>query len=428
VTDTSQSWVEGANEPHGFGLNHLPFGAFEHKGATRLCVRLGSFALDLQHAAEQRLLPDFCDAELCAPTLNRFLSMGHVVWAEFREHLTELLHVSADPGTQKKVRAALLPLDKLSLRLPLDVTGYTDFYASLHHARRVGELFRPDNPLLPNYKHVPIAYNGRASSVVVSGTPIHRPWGQRKPATEGAQPTFAPTAALDYELELAFILGRANALGQPIPIAQADDALFGVALLNDWSARDIQAWEYQPLGPFLGKSFATSLSPWITPVAALDPFRSPALARAAADPQPLPYLHSAADQRRGALDIQVSASITTEASRKAGLVPFPLSSANTRELYWTPAQMIAHHTSNGCNLRPGDLLATGTISGAGRAPAGCLLEQTRNGQQPLQLPNGEHRAWLEDGDEITLTARCHSEGTPPITLGECTGRVKAANR
>ena len=426
MTSAGQSWVEGANEPHGFALNHLPFGALERKGAVRLCVRIGGFAIDLQQLADQRLLPDFCDAELCAPTLNRFLAMGPVVWAEFREHLTALLHVSATSNVQRKVREALVPLDNLPLHLPLDVGGYTDFYASLHHARRVGEIFRPDQPLLPNYKHVPIAYNGRASSVVISGTSIRRPFGQRKPAREGELPTFAPTAALDYELELALVIGRANALGERIPIAQAEVPIFGVALLNDWSARDVQAWEYQPLGPFLGKSFATSVSPWITPWTALQPFRAAVAARDTSDPRPLEYLWDDNDQQHGALDVQVSASLSTEASRAARLLPMPLSAANTRDLYWTPAQMIAHHTGNGCNLRPGDLLATGTLSGAQREQAGCLLELTRNGQQPITLANGEQRAWLMDGDEVTLSARCECEGVPPIVLGECCGRIVPA--
>ncbi|MES2392260.1 MAG: fumarylacetoacetase [Acidobacteriota bacterium] len=426
MTTVAQSWVEGANESHGFGLNHLPFGALEHKGAVRLCVRIGGLALDLQQLATQRLLPDFCDAELCAPTLNRFLAMGPVVWAEFREHLTALLHVSAKSNVQKKIREALVPLDKATLRLPLEVGGYTDFYASLHHARRVGELFRPDQPLLPNYKHIPIAYNGRASSVVVSGTPVRRPWGQRKPAHEGEPPTFAPTAALDYELELALVIGRANALGERIAIEQAEEAIFGVTLLNDWSARDVQAWEYQPLGPFLGKSFATSISPWITPWAALDPFRVPVAARETSDPRPLDYLWSDKNQQRGALDINVSASLSTERSRAATLPPMPLGAANTRDLYWTPAQMIAHHASNGCNLRPGDLLATGTISGPQREQAGCLLEVTRNGQQPLTLANDEQRAWLMDGDEVTLSARCERDALPSIVLGDCTGYIAPA--
>jgi fumarylacetoacetase len=426
VNSAAQSWVEGANEPHGFGINHLPFGALEHKGAVHLCVRIGNFAVDLQRAAGQRLLPSFCDAELCSPSLNRFLAMGPVVWAEFREHLTALLHITADAATQKKVRSALVPLEKLELQLPVEVAGYTDFYASLHHARRVGELFRPDQPLLPNYKHVPIAYNGRASSVVVSGTTVRRPWGQRKPSAAGQPPAFLPTAALDFELELALVIGRANALGERIALHEAEQAIFGVALLNDWSARDIQAWEYQPLGPFLGKSFATSLSPWITPWAALEPFRAPAAARDAGDPQPLDYLKDTTGHQPGALDVQVSASLSTIASRAANLPPMPLSTGNARELYWTPAQMIAHHTSNGCNLRPGDLVATGTISGPELQQAGCLLELTRNGQHPLTLPNGEQRAWLADGDAVTLTARCERAGAAPIVLGACSGQITAA--
>jgi len=311
--------------------------------------------------------------------------------------------------------------------LPIAIGNYTDFYASLHHARRVGELFRPDNPLLPNYKHIPIGYHGRASSIVTSGTEIRRPWGQSRPLSEGAPPNFAPSAALDYEVELAFIVGQGNALGEPIPVVEASEHIFGVALLNDWSARDIQSWEYQPLGPFLGKSFATSISPWITPLAALEPFRVPALARSTADPNPLPYLHDDSDQRGGALDIRIAASLNTEASRTSGSQPVPLSAANTRDLYWTPAQLVAHHTSNGCNLQSGDILATGTISGTERESAGCLLELTRNGAEPIRLPNGERRSWLHDGDRITLTARCERDGLSPLQLGYCTGLVRPAN-
>jgi fumarylacetoacetase len=300
------------------------------------------------------------------------------------------------------------------------------FYASLPHARRIGELFRPDNPLLPNYKHVPIAYNGRVSSVVVSGTPVRRPWGQRRPASLAAQPAFEPSTALDYELELAFVVGQGNALGEPVPIANARAHLFGVMLLNDWSARDVQAWEYQPLGPFLGKNFATSVSPWITPMAALESFRVTPAAREPDDPQPLAYLLDESDRQRGAFDVELEVLLSTELSRAAGLAPMPVSRGNTRGLYWSAAQMVAHHTSNGCNLRPGDLLATGTISGPERTSAGCLLELTRNGAESIVLPNGERRSWLQDGDEVTLTARCAREGVPPIALGSCTGQILAS--
>jgi fumarylacetoacetase len=424
-----QSWVEGANEPHGFGLGHLPFSAFRVGGVPHLCVRIGAMLFDLHTAAGDEIFdplsPVICEA--CRqPTLHDLLALGPPVWQALREHLTGLLAESVDKKTRKRIDWFLHFVEHSELTLPIAPRGYTDFYASIHHARRVGELFRPDAPLLPNYKHVPIAYNGRASSLVASGTPILRPHGQQRPRGEGEPPRFAPTAALDYELELAFIVGAGNALGSPIAIEHANEHLFGVALLNDWSARDIQSWEYQPLGPFLGKSFATSLSPWITPLAALQPFRVPPAPRGADDPQPLPYLNGIEDRQHGALDIALNVSLTTAQSRDAGVAPFAISRSNASGLFWTPAQMLAHHTSNGCNLEAGDVLGTGTISGEQREQAACLLELTRNGVEPFTLPNGERRAWLEDGDEVILTARCEREGTEAIMLGECCGRILAA--
>jgi fumarylacetoacetase len=423
------SWVDGANEPHGFGLNHLPYGAFRRDDVTRLCVRIGHWLLDLEACERHGLFQDLTPGVRAAcseSTLNALLTEGPEAWQALRATLIECLS-STNGYARTAADWLLVPLREVELVLPIDPRGYTDFYASLHHARRVGELFRPDNPLLPNYKHVPIAYNGRASSVVASGTSVRRPWGQQRTANQEAQPVFAPSLALDYELELAFIVGQGNALGEPISIANAHEHLFGVMLLNDWSARDVQAWEYQPLGPFLGKSFATSVSPWITPMAALEPFRVAPVTREPGDPKSLPYLLDAADQQHGAFDIQVEVLLSTEASRAAGLAPMPVSRGNARELYWTAAQMAAHHTSNGCNLRPGDLLATGTISGRERDSAGCLLELTRNGTESIALPNGEHHAWLQDGDEITLAARCEREGVPPLELGSCIGQILAAH-
>jgi fumarylacetoacetase len=424
--DQPQSWVDGANEPHGFGLNHLPYGAFRANGTNRLCVRIGDWLLDLAACASDGLcdsLPIEVVQSLTRPTLNALLSLGPRSWGALRDWLTFALGDSAPGGVKTSLDWFLHLADDVELALPITVGDYADFYASIHHARRVGELFRPDNPLLPNYKHIPIGYHGRASSLVVSGTDVRRPWGQSRPSNDGTVPNFAPSAALDYEVELAFIVGQGNTLGEPIAMGEAAQHLFGVALLNDWSARDIQSWEYQPLGPFLGKSFATSMSPWITPLAALEPFRVPALARPDGDPQPLPYLLDEADQRSGALDIRISASLTSEANRAIGIT---LSSASSRELYWTPAQMLAHHTSNGCNLRPGDVIATGTISGSEHESAGCLMELTSNGARPLKLPSGEDYTWLKDGDEITLTAFCERNGIPRLQLGSCTGRILPA--
>ena len=425
-----QSWVEGANEPHGFGLGHLPYGAFLVDGIPHLCIRIGAMLFDLHTAAGDEIFdplsPEICEA--CRqPTLLALLALGPPAWQVLREHLASLLAEGVDKKTRKRIDWFLYVVDQSELVLPIAPRGYTDFYASIHHARRVGAIFRPDAPLLPNYKHIPIAYNGRASSIVSGGTPIIRPHGQQRPRSEGEQPRFGPTAALDYELELAFIVGQGNALGSPVSIDSANEHLFGVALLNDWSARDIQSWEYQPLGPFLGKSFGTSLSPWITPMAALEPFRVAQEPRKSEDPQPLPYLSDAHDQQHGALDIALSVSLTTTQSRAAGLAAFLLSQSSARDLYWTPAQMLTHHVSNGCNLEPGDVLGTGTISGAGREEAACLLELTRNGAEPITLPNGERRSWLEDGDEVILTARCEREGAESITLAECSGRVIQAS-
>jgi fumarylacetoacetase len=424
-----QSWVEGANEPHGFGVAHLPYGAFLVDGVPHLCVRIGDKLFDMHTAAGDEIFdplsPELCEA--CRqPTLHELLGLGPPAWQALREHLTALLAEDVDRKTRKRVDWFLHLVEDSEFVLPIAPRGYTDFYASIYHARRVGELFRPDTPLLPNYKYVPIAYNGRASSLVGGGTAILRPHGQQRARSAGEPPRFAATAALDYELELGFVVGQGNALGSTIPIGRASEHLFGVTLLNDWSARDIQSWEYQPLGPFLGKSFATSLSPWITPLAALEPFRVAPEAREGEDPQALPYLADAQDLQNGAIDIMLNVSLSTAQSRAAGLAPFAISQSNGRDLFWTPAQMLAHHASNGCNLEPGDVLGTGTISGPAREQAACLLELTRNGAEPITLPNGERRAWLEDGDEVILSADCKREGPEPITLAECRGRILPA--
>jgi len=297
------------------------------------------------------------------------------------------------------------------------IGDYTDFFTSLYHASNVGNLFRPGNPLAPNYKHLPIGYHGRASSIVVSGTPVHRPAGQ----TQESQ--FGPTRALDYELEVGVFVGPGNRLGEPVPIGQARSHIFGLCLLNDWSARDLQAWESQPLGPFLAKSFATTISPWVVPLEALEPFRTPAFARDASDPVPLPYLHSPDDQARGGIDITLEVWLVSQRMRKSGAAPLRISRGNFRDTYWTIAQMLAHHTSNGCNLRPGDLFGSGTVSGPTRDSLGCLLELTRRGTEPFRLPTGEERRYLEDGDEVILRAFCEREGCVRIGFGDCRGIV-----
>jgi fumarylacetoacetase len=311
---------------------------------------------------------------------------------------------------------------------PVDPPNYTDFYASIHHATRVGRIFRPENPLLPNYAYVPIGYHGRASSIVVSGASIRRPSGQTKPSAPGARPGFGPTKFLDYELEVGMYIAEGNPLGEPVSIREASSRIFGFSLLNDWSARDIQAWESQPLGPFLGKSFATSVSPWVVPLAALAPFRFPARIRPSFDnsDSPLPYLFDGVDQYTGAIDATVEVFLLTPGLRAANQPAHRLSTVNLRELWWTPAQLIAHHTSNGCNLMPGDLLATGTVSGREDSSAGCLLELTADGKLPIELPNGEVRTALEDGDEVILRGFCRREGFPDVSLGECRGVIAPA--
>jgi fumarylacetoacetase len=426
---TRTSWIESANDSAGgFPLQSLPYCLFAASDTAHIGIGIGSSILDLHQCALfvafQTLPPSLLNA-LKSPVLNPLIACGSAAHAQLRTHLLHTLDASASQATRDQLTKALVPMHSVQFLKPIEPANYTDFYASIHHATRVGRLFRPDQPLLPNYKYVPIGYHGRASSIIVSGTPIKRPSGQLKPIEPDSAPTFTPTRFLDYELELAIYIAEGNALGDPIPIDGAASHIFGVSLLNDWSARDIQAWEYQPLGPFLAKSFATSVSPWVVPVAALAPFRC-APKRPAEDPPPLPYLFNAEDQQSGAIDLTVEAWLLTPAMSVASLPPHRLSRANLRDLYWTPAQLIAHHSSNGCNLQPGDLLATGTISGAADDSAGCLLELTSAGHDPISLPNGETRRALEDGDEVILRAFCHRDGFPTISLGECRGTILPA--
>jgi fumarylacetoacetase len=423
-----KSWLPDANQPAtDFPLTHLPYGAFALEDQQHLCVAIGSHLLDLHICAASGLLPPNLTEACQAPTLNLLMSQGSQSWALLRKTLTALLHADVKPEHKEKAEAALHSIAGATLQKPVHIPNYTDFYASIHHATRAGQLFRPDQPLLPNYKHIPIGYHGRASSILVSGEPIVRPIGQTRPSPEETQPSFLPTSKLDYELELALYIGQPSAHGVPVPISNAGEHLFGISLLNDWSARDIQSWEYQPLGPFLAKNFATTISPWVTPTSALEPFRVPAAPRPVSDPKPLPYLHSAADQKRGNLNALLEVFILTERMKVNKLQPFLLSGSNPQDLYWTPAQLIAHHTSNGCNLQVGDVLATGTISGPAQDSAGCLLELTRNGAQPLLLPTGETRTFLEDGDEIILRGSCKSPGHPRIGLGECRATIQPAH-
>ena len=425
------SWIEAANDPScGFPLQSLPYCVFAGDGRQpRLGVGIGALVLDVQACSRSGLfegLPASVQAACQAQALNPLMACAAEDHAALRSRLMDLLGAEADQATRDAVSAALAPVESATLLKPVESANYTDFYASIHHATRVGKLFRPDNPLLPNYLYVPIGYHGRASSFVVSGTPVRRPRGQTGPPEPGAVPGFGPTRFLDYEVEVALYIASGNPLGEPIGIRQAGSRIFGISLLNDWSARDIQSWESQPLGPFLAKSFATSVSPWVVPLAALAPFRVPARLRPSEDPEPLTYLWDALDQYTGAIDLTVEAWLLTSAMRASGQSAERLSQANLRDLWWTPAQLVAHHSSNGCNLLPGDLLATGTVSGKEESSAGCLLELTVGGKQAIVLANGEARTALEDGDEVILRGFCRREGFPEITLGECRGLVLPA--
>lgn len=412
-----RSWLASANEAGcDFPIQNLPFGRFRRKGshdAWRIGVAIGDQVLDLRSAG----LTETDD-------MNTLMAASPAQRADLRSALSRGL--AQGSPSQAAWAGALVAQADVELGLPCRINGYTDFYTGIHHATTVGSLFRPDNPLMPNYKWVPIGYHGRVSSLRASGQPIKRPLGQTK-APDAQAPQLGPCKRLDYELELGYLIGRGNELGEPIALAQAEAHLFGVTLLNDWSARDIQAWEYQPLGPFLAKNFVTSLSPWIVTMEALAPFRAP-FERPEGDPQPLPYLDDPDNRRQGALDITLEVWLQTAAMRQAGQGPERLTRGNTTQAaYWTAAQLVAHHTVNGCNLEPGDLLGSGTLSGANPGEAGSLLELSLGGKNPITLANGEHRAFLEDGDTLILRGWCERAGAVRIGLGEVSGTVVAAS-
>ena len=426
-----RSWVEPANRRGSdFPLQNLPFGVFRRhhtNESPRGGVAIGDRVVDVAECRDAGLFTDLADtaAEACAePTLNRLMGLGPDAWSALRRAVWGLL-LEGDERirTEAVWETRLLPeMSTVELLVPAVIGDFTDFFSSLHHATNAGRLFRPDNPVLPNYKHVPIAYHGRASSVVVSGTPIRRPSGQTLPA-DSSQPVFGPIRALDYEAELGFFVGPGNLLGTARRISDADDGLFGMCLLNDWSARDVQKWEAQPLGPFLAKSFATSISPWIVTFEALAPYRVPASARADGDPAPLAYLdHGRAGDRAG-VDVTIEAFVSTPEMRANGVPPARLSHGRARDLYWTPGQLLTHHASNGCDMHPGDLLGSGTVSGPKRENEGCLLELTRGGREPVTLPGGETRRFLADGDEVILEGHCEAEGFARIGFGACRGRI-----
>jgi len=395
-------------------------------------VAIGDQVLDLAALHGKGLLQGLAAAALEAAAvpsqkvfgLNAFMATGPESWRALRHALFALLRDDAAPEAQAAVQACLVPQARAIYRVPAQVANYTDFYTSIHHATNVGKLFRPDNPLLPNYQWVPIGYHGRSSSIGVSGQAFHRPRGQTLPPG-ASTPQFGPSKRLDYELELGVFIGSGNPLGEPIALDAAEDHVFGLCLFNDWSARDIQPWEYQPLGPFLSKNFASTVSPWVVTMEALAPFRVP-FTRPADDPQPLPYLASPAHSAAGGLDIELEALIQTARMRAAGSPPTRITHTNYRHAYWTAAQMVAHHTVNGCNLQPGDLLGTGTLSGPTLDQACALIELTTGGKHPIALPNGETRSWLEDGDTIILRGWCERPGAARIGFGECRGTVLAA--
>ncbi len=414
-----KSWVETANAPQcEFPIQNLPFGVFRPAPRTppRVGVAIGDQIVDVPAAAAAL---DGLAAEAArstdVPYLNGLMARGPQAWSALRLALSRAL--STEHGDEG-FRRFLTPMAQAELRLPVAIANFTDFYASVFHATNAGRAFRPDNPLLPNYKYVPVAYHARASSVRVSGTPVKRPRGQRKAANEAA-PSYGASRHLDFELELGFYIGVPSELGDAVPIGKAAAHIFGFCLLNDWSARDVQAWEYQPLGPFLGKNFATTVSPWVVTAEALAPFRTAAFARPEGDPAPLPYLDDAEDRTHGGLDIVVEAYLASDAMRQKGTAPLQLTQASFATTYWTVAQMVAHHTSNGCNLQIGDLIGTGTISGAHKPSWGSLLELTARGSEPLELPSGEKRGFIEDGDEIIFRGFAEKPGYPRIGFGEC---------
>jgi fumarylacetoacetase len=429
----AQSWVESANDAGSdFPIQNLPFGIFRRRNTgaeARVGVAIGDRILDLDGMQSGGLLAEESvrlAANACAhDSLNLLMALGGDPRRALRRRLHCVLRQDASVSDRQAVARHLVAQVDVDMLLPTVVGDYTDFYASIFHATNVGKLFRPEHPLLPNYKYIPIGYHGRASSLVPSGTAVRRPFGQTRDGegNPADAPKFGPTGALDYEVELAFFVSAGNRWGETIPISEAEEHIFGICLVNDWSARDIQAWEYLPLGPFLAKSFATSLSPWVVTMEALAPFRTTAFARAEGDPAPLPYLFSQTDRESGGLDLWLEVSLLSARMREAGIGPVVLGRSNFRDMYWTMAQMLTHHASNGCNLRSGDLLASGTVSGADKTARGCLLELTSRGKDPVTLPTGEQRKFLEDGDEVILRGFCERDGFRRIGLGSCRGTI-----
>jgi fumarylacetoacetase len=424
-----RSFIASANVPDGdFPIQNLPYAVFRRRGDNAppcVGVAIGAEILDIAAVADLMDGMAAGAAAACAsPHLNALMERGPAAWAALRTELSRLLRAGSTERSAA-VETHLTPIDDAELLLPVRIGNFTDFFASIFHATNAGRLFRPDNPLMPNYKYVPVAYHSRASSVRLSGMPVRRPLGQTKRPDEAA-PVYRASHNLDYELELGFYIGTPSALGQPVPIAAAGDHVFGFCLLNDWSARDIQAWESQPLGPFLAKNFATTVSPFVVTAAALAPYRTRAYARPDGDPAPLPHLTAAQDQAAGGLDIVMEAFLLTAKMRGAGEAPFRLSRGSFADVYWTVAQMVAHHASNGCNLEIGDLMGSGTVSGPERESWASLLELTQRGKERITLANGETRGYIEDGDEIILRGHCAKAGFARLGFGECRAVIAPA--
>lgn len=424
-----RSWVTSANAPNcDFPIQNLPFGVFTRRGSgtqPRVGVAIGDSILDVSACVKEGLLDPTPAADACdEPSLNKLMAREPQALSALRAEISSILSDTGAAGERARSAESriLVPMSEAAMGLPAEIGDYTDFYASVNHATNVGSMFRPDNPLLPNYKWIPIGYHGRASSIVPSGTPVHRPKGQTK-AADADKPVFVPSRMLDYESELGFFVGRGNALGETIPIESAWEHIFGFCLVNDWSARDVQTWEYQPLGPFLAKNFATTVSSWVVTAEAAEPYRVPALVRGPDDPKPLDHLLSDEDSRRGGLNAFLEVYLLSSEMRAKKIEPVRLSRAPFDLMYWTVGQMLAHHASNGCSMRAGDLLASGTVSGKERDSRGCLLELTWRGTEPLVLPTGEERRFLLDGDEVIMKGYLEAEGRPRLGFGECRGVV-----
>ncbi len=424
-----RSWVASAHaDGTDFPIQNLPFGIFRRHGsaeAFRVGVAIGDQILDLTAAQAKSVFTGHADKAAqacCAPTLNAYMAMGSQAWSALRLALSRALREGY--ALQSALSTCLVAQVDAEYAVPAQIGDYTDFYTSVHHATNIGKLLRPDNPLLPNYKWIPIGYHGRSSSIGISGQELRRPVSQvmRPGATE---PVLAASSRMDYELEIGIFIGPGNALGEPVPMAQAEQHVFGLCLFNDWSARDVQGWEYQPLGPFLAKNFASTVSPWIVTMEALAPYRQP-WTRVEGDPQPLPYLDSAELRRHGALNIGLEVFIQTAAMREQGLSEHRLSHSNFRDAYWSVSQMVTHHTVNGCNLQPGDLLGSGTQSGPAVEEAGSMMELSKGGKEAITLPNGEKRTYLEDGDTIVLRGACQTAGAARIGFGEVRGTLLPA--